>query len=34
MPRLVWSEPALANVHITRSLAPGSYGLDPAALDL
>ena len=27
-------QPALANVHITRSLAPGSYGLDPAALDL
>ena len=28
------AQPALANVHITRSLAPGSYGLDPAALDL
>ncbi|SIQ50656.1 HD-GYP domain-containing protein [Solilutibacter tolerans] len=28
------AQPALAKVHIARSLPPGSYGLDPAALDL
>lgn len=27
-------QPALAQVHIARSLPPGSYGLDPAALEL
>ena len=28
------AQPALAKVHIMRSLPPGSYGLDPATLDL
>ena len=27
-------QPALAKVHIARSLAPGSYGLDPTTLEL
>lgn len=28
------AQPALAKVHIMRSLSPGSYGLDPATLDI